>query len=254
MKRLVVNADDFGASPERNDGILEAHRTGIVTAASVLVTGAAWEDAVRRRPETLDLGIHVDLSEGVPLVREQKTLTGPDGRFWGKAEARRRADAGLFDPVEVGREVLAQIDRLIEAGVRPSHLDGHQHLHVWGTLAEPVARAALARGIRWIRCPEEDLGLPCRAAPLFRSRGLRSLHFVGSTLVGRMSEAALLELLERLPEEDAELMVHPGHAGAANHPFETPDRVEELRVLTSPTLRPALSRLDLPLLRFTDLP
>ena len=106
MKSLIVNADDFGLSPRRNAGILEAHLHGIVRSASLIANGAAWKDAIRllKDASDLDVGIHVNLSEGEPVVPGHRTLVGPDGRFHGKEETRKFAALWRLDPGEIERE------------------------------------------------------------------------------------------------------------------------------------------------------
>lgn len=252
MKSLIVNADDLGAGPRRNEGILLAHRRGIVTSASALVQGPAMRGALDllKSCPTLDAGLHLNLSEGPPVLSGHRTLVGPDGHFWGKDEARRRALEGLFDPREVERETGAQIDVLRDAGVRVTHLDGHHHLHVYGAVAASAARAAAGRGLRYVRRPGDTFGadvpgderieeyrrLGREAWKVYEAAGLRSTdHFIGSGLSGRLDEARLVETLRRLPDGLTELMVHPGYADAAEG-FAGPDRETELRALTAPGL------------------
>lgn len=270
MKWLIVNADDLGASPQRNEGILLAHRQGIVTSTSVLVYAPGFRHALAllKTHPGLDAGLHLNLSEGDPVVLGHKTLVGPDGRFWGKDEARRRAVAGLLDPAEVERETEAQIATLQDAGVLVTHLDGHHHIHVYGVVAEPAARAASRRGLRFFRCPADKFVFSGsvevdRAAQLedYRRLGLEALgayaaarmrsteHFGGIALSGRLSEARLIETLRHLPEGLTELMVHPGYADAPDG-FAGPDREAELKALTSPKLRPLLAELGIQLTHF----
>lgn len=274
MRRLVVNADDLGAGEARDRGILEAHRYGIVTSVSVLSQGPSCRAAMRllRGSPELDPGIHINLSEGRPLSRRVRTLVDPaTGRFWGKTEARRRALEGLFDPEEIEREAGAQMDRLFEEGIRPSHVDGHHHLHVYGCVAAPVARAAAARGIRRYRRPAETLlpPIPLEAGRLwtleeyrrqalqaqeaYAREGLSSTDvFAGAALSGHLSFEALAAVLKRLPEGTAELMVHPGYADAAAG-FSGPARDAERRLLTDPAVRVLLDLLGIRLARWPDL-
>jgi chitin disaccharide deacetylase len=261
VKSLIVNADDLGAGPRRNEGILLAHRQGIVTSASALVQAPAMRGALDllKSCPTLDAGLHLNLSEGPPVVPGHRTLVGPDGLFWGKDEARRRALLGLFDAREVERETDAQIAVLQDAGVRVTHLDGHHHLHVYGIVAAPAARAASRRGLRYVRRPGDTFGLVApaderieeyrrlggEALKAYAAAGMRSTdHFSGSALSGRLDEASLVETLRRLPDGLTELMVHPGYADAAGG-FAGPDREVELRALTAPGLRPLLMDLGI---------
>jgi predicted glycoside hydrolase/deacetylase ChbG (UPF0249 family) len=274
MRRLVVNADDLGAGETRDRGILEAHRHGIVTSASVLAQGPSWRSALRllREHPSLDPGVHINLSEGRPLSPRARTLIDPrTGRFWGKREARRRALEGLFDPEDIEREAAAQIDRLRDEGIAPSHVDGHQHLHVYGCVAAPVARAAARRGIRRYRLPldlpppsmplnagrgddlEEYRSQALRAREIFAREGLRSTDaFAGAALSGHLSFETLAAVLRGLPEGTTELMVHPGYA-AVTQGFSGPARDAERRLLTDPAVRVLLSLLGIRLVRWADL-
>lgn len=274
MRRLVVNADDLGAGEARDRGILQAHRQGIVTSVSVLPQGPSCRAAMRllRGHPELDPGVHINLSEGRPLCRRARTLVDPTtGCFWGKKEARQRAMEGLFDPEEIEREAGAQMDRLFEEGIVPSHLDGHHHLHVYGNVAAPVARAAAARGIRRYRRPAEGLLPPValeagrlatleeyrrqtlQAEEAYAREGLRSTDvFLGAAFSGRLNLEALAAVLKKLPEGTAELMVHPGEAeGTAG--FSGPARDAERRLLTDPAVRVLLDLLGIRLARWSDL-
>ena len=270
MKWLIVNADDLGVSQRRNAGILEAHRRGIVTSASLMAFGAGFRDALRlaRDAAGLDLGLHLNLSEGEPCVLGHKTLVDEAGKFFGKKEARRRAREGRFDPTEVERETEAQIRTLQDAGVRLTHIDGHQHLHIYGNLPEPIARAAARRGIRCFRCPADSLvpvdGIPeDRRAEIeeYRTNALTALeafarhrmrsteHFGGIGLSGILGYETLIDALQSLPEGVTELMVHPGNADAARG-FSGPERERELMALTHPSLKERLSQWGIELTHF----
>src|SRR5207237_5347821 len=110
MRWLVVTADELGLSSRRNQGIVNAHCKGIVTSASMLAYGPAFAEAVKvaKALPKLDIGVHLNLSEGEPLVLGHKTLVDESGKFWGRQEARRRAREGVFDLREIQREVDAQ--------------------------------------------------------------------------------------------------------------------------------------------------
>src|SRR5687767_14262121 len=103
MKWLIVTADELGHSSKRNQGIIDAHCKGIVTSASMLAYGPAFREAVKiaKALPKLDIGLHLNLSEGEPLVLGHKTLVNPEGRFWGRQEARQRIKDGAFDLKEV---------------------------------------------------------------------------------------------------------------------------------------------------------
>src|SRR6267143_1242789 len=116
VRKLVVNADDFGFTRDVNQGIVHAHREGILTATTLMATGAAFDHAVtlaRENPE-LDIGIHLVLvgSPGYPATVSELL----------KAIGMRR--------LSIGEKLIGQVHRILEAGLRPTHLDTHKHTHL----------------------------------------------------------------------------------------------------------------------------
>lgn len=264
-KRLIVNADDYGANVKRTTGIVAAFKKGIVSSVSVLANGDGWGFAPFRNDPRLGAtaGLHFNLSEGAPVFAGHRTLVADDRRFFGKEETRRTLLAGDFDPAEVEKELIAQLQVLFKQRIRVSHIDGHQHVHVYPKVAEVVAKIAREAEIRFVRVPSgpglEDLGeLPARAAETFRKAGLRATdHFRGGHMVFAPSEEKLHETLASLPAGTTELMVHPGHSGPdVTGPFakfSTPDREVELAALTSLATREVLSRHRIELISFAEL-
>lgn len=274
MKWLVVTADELGLSSRRNQGIVDAHAKGIVTSASVLPYGPAFREAVRiaKALPKLDLGVHLNLSEGEPLVLGHKTLVDADGRFLGRTEARLRARESKFDLREIEREVDAQIDTIQSAGIRVTHINSVDHLHIRGNLAGPISIVAKKRGIRCFRCPADKVRPPSlkldpkrlaavqeyhqsaiKAIGVYAAQRMRSTeNFGGAALTGFLTADLLVETLRSLPEGLTELMVHPG-LKAAESGFEGPDREVELRALTDPRLKPLLKQLGIELTQFAKL-
>lgn len=273
---LVVTADDFGLSVARNRGVLEAHREGIVTGVSILANGPALEDALARLAEAprLFVGLHFNLSEGRPAGRRLATLTGSDGLFPGKERARAAIRAGRVDPAEIQEELVAQVDRLARRGVRVSHLDGHQHVHVYPVAREAIASACRDLGIRTVRIPAERLSardvvladrrarirqyvsLAREARAVYRRHGVASTDaFLGLGLMGRWSREALLSALDGASRARwIELMTHPGYADPDGDPFSaSADRDAERRVLVDPAVGEAV-RARFRLAVFGDLP
>ncbi len=262
MKRLIVNADDLGAGKRRNEGVFEAYRRGLVTAASVIANGDAFEDAVAllRDVPGLDPGLHLNLSVGCPIGNGYQTLVDSEGRFFGKQEARRKADEGLFDAAEVGREVEAQWKKLADHGIEASHLDGHQHIHIYGDLLGTVSGVAENHGIRFVRLPMESSD-GTRRMEEYRAHvekvqsavprsGVNA--FIGMALTGCMTVDRVGAALRDLGEGVTEMMVHPGYADEPDG-FSGPDREVELRVLTDPGLRQGVEEAGIELVRFRDL-
>ncbi len=273
MKRLIINADDLGADEGRNEGIFEAIRAGMVTSASLLPNGPALEHALaiigRGGFEGVSFGIHLNLTEGRPLSHRLKPLTGADAGFLGKAAAHRllrdKAAGALGEAVF--RETECQVTTLLGTGLPLSHIDGHQHIHVFPAVLDAVVTVAKRHRIRWIRIPDEPaddktegiLQSQMEEARFFsgfgrsaRSRlaetGLRaSEHFRGMLLKGRLSAETLLAAIETLPDGLTELMVHPGRVTSRSDRgpfagFSTADREREIEALLNPGIRRALEK------------
>ena len=268
-RRLIVNADDLGANEARDRGILEAWRAGAVTSASLLANGPSFGSAaaaVCADPRLAPgLGLHVNVSEGRPVALGHRTLVGPDGCFHGKRETRRRLLEGEIDAGELREEVERQVALLaakLGRRARFAHLDGHQHVHVFGPMPEVVARCAASAGFRFVRVPagpglEELRHLAASAAAAFAKRGLCATeHFRGAELLWQPSEAGLHALLRALPEGTTELMVHPGYAAppatGAFAAFSSAAREVELRALLSPATRALVESEGIELISFGD--
>ena len=274
MKWLIVTADELGHSSKRNQGIIDAHCKGIVTSASMLAYGPAFREAVKiaKALPKLDIGLHLNLSEGEPLVLGHKTLVNPDGVFWGRQEARRRIKDGEFDLKEVEKEADAQFDTLKSAGVRMTHLSSVDHVHIRGVLAKPLAALAKRYGVRCFRCPADRVKPPSlkldgervvaveeyhqsalNSIAVYAAARLRSTeNFGGALLCGFLTPELLIETLEHLPVGLTELMVHPG-SKAAESGFEGPEREMEVKALTDPRIKPLLKKLGIELTHFGKL-
>ncbi|HLL56113.1 MAG TPA: ChbG/HpnK family deacetylase [Myxococcaceae bacterium] len=259
MIRLVINADDLGLHPAIDEGILEAHREGLLTSATVLAMGPNAADAVARaRAQGLALGLHLCLSTRLPPAAPAGAVptVAPGGRMrqaWSDVAAARAR--GQLDLAEVEREFRAQLQRLRDLGAEPDHLDGHQHLHLLPGIAAVVGRIARDHGLpvrwprelpepSWLRRPGPALKTAILAGLSFATsatvpRGVRRVRGWGVYDAGGLSEARLLHLLDRLPPGDHELGCHPGHA-----PSDVPEEPGwrygwelELAALCSPKAR-----------------
>ena len=275
--RLIVNADDFGMTEAVNQGIVEAHDRGIVTSASIMATGSAFEHAValaKTRPG-LAVGVHLTLTEQRPLIgtAAAPSLVGRDGRFprhlvqFAKPYLR-----GKVALVEVRAELDAQIRKVRDAGIAVSHLDGHQHVHVLPGIAAIVADLAASHGIGAVRYPAERvsaymlrnlqnarrlteqlvLGVVCALSPLKALR--RSDSFVGFYFGGRLDEANLATVLGRLPARGTvELMCHPGgDEERATEGYWRYSWAAERAALTSPRIRAVLTARGAQLVSYRD--
>jgi len=250
-KQLAVNADDFGFTPDVNAGIVECHERGILTSTTLMANGDAFDDAVRlaRATPSLDIGCHLVLVQGRSLLTGEELP--PTTSQLVAALARKR-----IRPYE---ELRAQVEKILDAGIRPSHLDTHKHTHLAPPVLDAVARIGEEFGIRWVRRPF-DFPMSGRRAPLPRrmlsdalgalrgrfhrvlsKRGLRTTdYFAGFQITGLYGTADLVELLRAIPEGTTELMVHPGRCGPALRGARTrlkESREMELQALVSPEAR-----------------
>lgn len=265
----MVNADDFGFTPDVNEGVVEAHCRGILTAATLMANGPAFGDAVRLARDTpsLDIGCHLVLIGGDSLVSGKPyPLTVPQ-----LVGALARRDLRPYD------ELKAQVRKIVDAGIRPSHLDTHKHTHLAPPVLDAVAQLSEEFGIRWVRRPFDFPLLAMRgvvpplqrmtssALGLLRRRFHRVLekhgcrtttHFAGFQITGRFRTEELVELLGMLPEGSTELMVHPGRCGDALRHAPTrlkESRERELEALLAPQVREALTRHSIELVDYRSL-
>jgi predicted glycoside hydrolase/deacetylase ChbG (UPF0249 family) len=274
VKNLIVNADDFGWTAGVNRGIVEAFRNGIVTSTSLLANGAAFGEAVElfRRAAGLGVGVHLNLSEGAPVAERETvtTLLNNDGELTGGPESLllRRARRGLqLDEVE--REWDAQIQKVRDAGIEPTHLDGHKHVQMLPGLFEIALRLAKRHGVGAIRVSLEASSLRAalssggkqRGSVVMKqgvqARGLKLLardareeaeragiatadYFCGIAQTGELTREGVEQLLKSLPEGTTELMCHPGYADDALQKTATrlqDSRQTELEILTDTGIR-----------------
>jgi hopanoid biosynthesis associated protein HpnK len=274
MKQLIVNADDFGLTSGVSRGIMAAHVHGIVTSASLMANGNVFEEAVAlaRRSPQLGIGVHLNLTQGKPVApaSEVRSLLNSNGRLsFSPYRLGFGILTGTIRVAEIATELQAQISKIVGAGISPTHLDGHKHVHVLPGISEVVIRLAQEYGIPSIRCPIEEASgvLPVlqsnwrrstdvlkqyligRAVSSFARRFKRNLAeaglncpgpFRGLTQTGFLDEDNLVQILKRLPEGTSELMCHPGYADAELLSTGTrllSQRMVELRALSRPEIR-----------------
>jgi hopanoid biosynthesis associated protein HpnK len=271
VRRLIVNADDFGLHPGINAGILKGHRDGIVTSTSLSPNGVAFADAVARAlgaPE-LAVGVHLTLVGEAPVSEAALLPTlAPDGRLpkhfttlFHRLLLRRIREE------EIERELDAQVARVVDAGIRVSHLDSHQHVHLHPALLPIVLRVAGRFGVRAVRAASELYPLRgLKPALLFlfarhgaqriRGAGLRTADAcVGLVETGRLAEADLEALVVGLPAGTTELVCHPGLDDAAiGAAYEWGFRWEsETAALTSRRVREIVEGRDVRLISYHEL-
>ncbi|HCP45848.1 MAG TPA: hypothetical protein DIU15_07390 [Deltaproteobacteria bacterium] len=236
-RRLVVVADDLGASPAINRGVLEAHRNGIVTAASLLVGMQHTQVAVEQaRDLGLPLGLHLRLTLGAPLTHGPARVgLCDDGEFLPPLRFLGRLASGGSDLQEaLATELRAQMDAFLTLVPQPDHINAHHHLHVHPAVLAPLIQVARDFDFPALRWPVEPMGSRGSATRTGEAIALRLLatrgrymlgesalktsdHFRGLRLMdGRLTTERLCHVLETLTEGTTELMVHPALGDGAS--------------------------------------
>ena len=260
---LIVNADDYGYFDCVSKGILKSASDGIVTATGVFANAPHFaEHAVWLRDYgTLDAGIHLNLTDGIPLTNDlRKRLSRWSGRFPGKFSMAMAILSGAIGVEDVRLEWRAQIERCLESGLSLRFLNSHEHMHMLPSLF-PVAKA-LARDydIPHVRFPTSRLVRSSSKGSLFRDgvmkvletvnrrhRDAATAHFLGMEISGRLNLEYLEQTIPRLRAGRVyELMCHPGEFDAreVSDPrlLRYHDWEGELRTLTSPAVRELINR------------
>ena len=285
MKRLIVNADDLGLTPGVNRAIQEAHERGIVTSATLMANGPAFEDAVAtsRKTPRLAVGCHVDLIQLAPVLGVEKVGSLVEGGQFRQGFTRFAANAmrRRLNAAEITAEAAAQICKLQASGIKVSHFDTHKHTHVFPPVLKALLRAAADCGVKAVRNPfepESAMGFRHvfrRWRLLSRWTAVKSLRTlamnfrrevehagivttdgtIGIALTGHVDQKALYDLLRRLPEGTWELVSHPGYAGLelAGLSRLTASREEELRLLTAEETRATIDRAGIELISYAHL-
>jgi len=274
VKRLIVTADDFGASREVNDAVEQAHRDGILTAASLMVAGDAAADAVARAHAlpTLGIGLHIVLVEGRPLLPADRipALVDATGNF---RTDMARAGVTIFASPAARRQLAAEIEAQFAAfaatGLPLDHVNAHKHFHLHPTIAGTILRIGKRFGMRAARAPIEPRRMLRQVdgtdtaprietvwARLVRARLRRAGMLVpdqvfGLAWSGAMTADRVRGILERLPDGLTEIYIHPA-TGA--YPGSAPgyDYRGELAALTDPLAKTILTRERVALGHFAD--
>jgi predicted glycoside hydrolase/deacetylase ChbG (UPF0249 family) len=281
MKKLVIHADDFGFSEGINRGILTAIERGVVTSTSLLANFSHSRSALLEAgAKNIDLGWHINLTQGRPVSDPENlpSLVREDGAFHPLGILIRKCLLRRINPEDVKRELEAQWEVFRSAEVRPSHADGHQHIHVFPVIREAVRDIIARHLIPFVRAPRESGG---PRASRFAARsflrlmkgshrdfwapsGAESIAFRGLTLgihAGNLANwEKLLTKIARTSKSVFEIMVHPGFSTTSGkdldhhgHDDYKGNREAELRLLTHPDLRTLIQRMQFTLVSFKDL-
>jgi hopanoid biosynthesis associated protein HpnK len=285
MKRLIINADDFGLTRGVNRAIVEAHEQGVVTSASLMASGPEFDEAVAlaRRLPRLAIGCHVDLIQLAPVSPPSQLPTLARGSSFrpGFARFARAALRNRLSPDEIRSEAAAQMRKLQSAGILLTHFDTHKHTHLFPRVLRPLLQAAKECGVSAVRNPFEPAPilrvseLCSRAALLSRYCAVRAFQSMagkfrklveaeglattdgtlGIVLTGFLDQRRLRALIPRIPEGAWELVTHPGYSDAGLRSLSalTAARETELALLTSATTRDLLRERGVQLISYRDL-
>ena len=282
MRRLIVNADDFGLTSGVNRGIVEAHEHGIVTSTTLMACGAKFQEAADmalRTPE-LSVGCHLLLVDAPPVLELQQvsslaTANSGTPRFRDSIVSfAGLAIAGRLDEDQIEAEITAQIRKLQSTGIHVSHLDSHKHTHMFPVVFRPMVRAAKKCGVSAVRNPFEplffagtknwkrrfQLGILRSFRTTFRKAleqsGVRTPDgCVGIVATGGMTQQTFRQLIENLPEGTWEFVSHPGYNDAELGVIKTRlrhSRENELAILTSPETQDLLQRERIGLISYRE--
>jgi len=260
LKNLIVTADDFGAAVEVNEAVERAHRDGILSAASLMVTGAAAKDAVARAKTMprLRVGLHLVLVEGKPVLPANAVpdLVDACGHF--RTDMARAGAAMFFLPkvrAQLKAEIQAQFAAFAATGLMLDHVNAHKHFHLHPTIAQLMMETGKSYDVKGARVPLEPQsvlasieprkasGVVTLTAPFarglqrrFRKAGIATPDSVfGLAWSGAMTTARLKGVIENLPDGLSEIYMHPA-TGA--YPGCAPGYryAVELEALTEPGL------------------
>ena len=265
IKRLIVNADDFGLTDKTSRGIIETIKNGIVTTTSIMANSFV-SNTIK---EDIDTGIHFTLTYGRPVTEQAliKSLADKNGAFYPRGTFYLKALTGRIDPLDVYRELSAQLKLLKAGGIKISHIDSHHHVHILPGIRDIVAQIALENNVRFVRAPYAK-GLCQTACATFRKwivsrfegaypqfwhrKGIHTIgNFGGFELIG---DKDLLKrwkkFLKKLPYGTTEVMVHPGLNDETINDSYIKGRATEVEVLKNPELKEICRREGIELVNF----
>ncbi len=287
MKQLILNADDFGMTHGVNEGIIRAHREGILTSTTLMANGEAFDDAVERAHGNKELGVggHLVLVGGKCIAPKDSvaSLVDADGVLPDSlALFVARLSSGMIRVEEIESELRAQIAKIRAAGIEPTHLDTHKHTHAHPRVMEALGKVARECGITRVRKPIENLrdswetsragrqgvsmqilaaGAVRAIAPQFTAIAkkyalLSPDHFLGLAMTGQLSPTVLRGLIGTLAAGITEIMLHPGVCDAdlaRSGSRLQKQREDELQGLLDPAVRSAVTERGIRLISYREL-
>ncbi len=247
--RLIVTADDFGLHEAVNEAVARGYRDGVLRAASLMVAAPAVADAVARAKQhpQLAVGLHLVLADGRAMLPPTRIPDLVDARGMFNADMVRNGFRFFFLPHvrrQLADEIRAQFDAFAATGLRLDHVNAHKHFHLHPTILSLMLSIGREYGLRAIRLPAEP-GMGPWLRPwlaLMRWRinkaGIaHNDHVFGIRHSGGMDEAAMLAILDQLPEGLSEIYLHPASHGHLTDSMANYRHADELAALLSPRVR-----------------
>ena len=246
MKRLIINADDFGLAPGVNQAIVELQQAGALSSTTLMATAAYFSPAVflAFAQPTLAVGCHVVLVDGSPRLRPSEVPSLLDPRRPQSFSFRNTVGSFLSDLLrgrireqEIEAEAIAQIQRIQSSGLTVSHIDSHKHVHAFPPALAPLLRAARHCGVSCVRNPFEPWWSlrATRTGSTWRRTQVHAMRTqqrsfsrltseygiatsdgsIGLLATGILDDSVLRSLLHAMPPGTWELVCHPGYSDSA---------------------------------------
>ncbi|NLX02404.1 MAG: ChbG/HpnK family deacetylase [Syntrophomonadaceae bacterium] len=241
-KYLIINADDFGLAPGVNQAIIDLHQAGVVTSTSLMVTMPGFKDAVKRvrHAPTLGVGLHFNLSEGVPIAPANwiPSLVDHKGEFSNNLG---------WDESDVMTELKAQMQRLQSAGINPTHIDSHGFIQKRMAVCRPMLILARTLNLPMRRTGWEPVAR-INSHPGVVDKFYSNVYFEGN------GKSLLLDNLHSVPDGTSELICHPGYVDEHLPKVSTWTKVREIegRVLADPEVLQTIRALKIRLINYSQ--
>jgi predicted glycoside hydrolase/deacetylase ChbG (UPF0249 family) len=259
MKKLIINADDFGMTEGINRAVVDCFRYGTVTSTTLMVNGEALESAriLAADNPALGVGLHLNLSDGRPTLpaASVSSLVGADGLFPGSKKALMRLSVSAVNREELDNEIAAQIEAVRSLGIEPTHIDSHHHLHAHPVVGAAIARVCPKLGITKARGYRLSPRSP-KSAAMLSPGGLKSPgRFAGIEVMGERNIAAFLRKELKARGDTMEYMSHPGYVDARLCRISTYNRLRqvEMEALMSAEVTGVIREAGVQLISFRDL-
>lgn len=268
MKKLIVNADDFGYSDEVNKGIIESHLNGIVTSTSMIVNMPGFKSAVKlaKKHPTLDVGIHLNLTEGQPLLESPLAVRGKFSGSYSNFLLKK------YPEEEIEAELEAQIEKLEKEGLKISHIDGHQYIHIFPLVFDVIKKLAKKHKIKFVRIPDEKAALNSTLlSATFDGQLIKKIflslssinkrnslekdglkytdNFYGILGANQLTFTKMATTLKNVENGTSELVCHPGNENYDNYL----NRMREKKILTHKNTKELIKDLNIELTNFKSL-